>query len=142
MRRKLIIAFLVLAVGVLWRCGSVVKAWFSPTESTVVIKAFDVQNQQLGRVQMIKFLLFEEGIYPRNMTIHEGLINLTVEDKTHRSQGLAVERINENAMASVGRVETVGEYGRGRELLRFVPGTYRVSDMSNPQNNSILVVEP
>ena len=141
MRRKLIIAFSVLAIGVLWRFGPVVKARFSATESPAVIKA-DVQNQQLGRVQMIKFLLFEEGIYPRNMTIHDGLINLTVEDKTHRSQGLAVERINENAMASVGRVETVGEYGRGRELLRFVPGTYRVSDMSNPQNNSILVVEP
>ena len=142
MRRKLVIAFSVLAIVVLWRFGSVVKAWFSATESTAMIKAFDVQNQPLGRVQMIKFILFEDGMYPRNMTIHDGLINLTVEDKTHRSQGLAVERINENAMATVGRVETAGEFGRGRELLLFVPGTYRVSDISNPQNSSILVVEP
>src|SRR5215203_3061541 len=46
-----------------------------------------------GPVRMIRFVLSEEGIYPRTMRVDQGLINLALEDKTNGSNGLLVESI-------------------------------------------------
>jgi hypothetical protein len=99
-------------------------------------------QQERGPTRMIRFTLFRDGIFPRQLRIQAGLINLQIEDKTNSTAGLVIERINGNDRSSVGEVRRFTDHWRGRELLRFTPGHYRLYDRSQPRSTADLIVEP
>lgn len=95
-----------------------------------------------GPVRMIRFTLMDEGIYPREIRVQHGLLNIAIEDKTHSTSGLVIQRITGSEESRVGEVKRFADHWRGRELIRLGPGRYRVFDASRPRNQSQLVVEP
>jgi hypothetical protein len=99
-----------------------------------------IGTKERGPVQMVRFTLFEDGIYPREMRVRQGLVNLTIEDKTSGSSSLIVERDVVNQR--IGQVRRSEDHKRGRETLRLTPGRYIVSDDSRPGNRATLLVEP
>ena len=100
------------------------------------------QLQRGGPVQMVRFTLFDNGIYPSSLRIHAGVINLAIEDKTNSSAGLIVEQEAGNALARIGQVRRFPNHWRGRELLNLLPGRYRITDASKSRNQAELLVEP
>lgn len=99
-----------------------------------------------GPVQMIRFVLFEDGIYPGMAKVKQGLINLAIEDRSHGSSGLVIERATsdarDTARTRVGEVRRTEKELRGREVLKLTPGSYYVFDSSRPKNKAVLLVQP
>lgn len=55
--------------------------------------AVSVQRpSETGPIRMVRFVLFEAGIYPRALTVEKGLVNVALEDKTNSTAGLRTER--------------------------------------------------
>src|SRR5688572_12117444 len=46
-----------------------------------------------GPVRMIRFVLLRDGLYPSQMRVDQGLLNITLEDKTGGSEGLIIESV-------------------------------------------------
>jgi hypothetical protein len=95
-----------------------------------------------GPVRMIRFVLSDDGLYPRRMRVDHGLINIALEDRTHRSEGLLVESVLEDQRAKVTEVKRNEKQWRGRTLVRLAPGRYLVSDASQPGLTAELIVSP
>ena len=93
----------------------------------------------LDPVQNIRFTIYENGIAPRELKVRKGLVAITIEDRTRKSEGLAVER---EAGVRVGHVKRIQDFWRGRDQVRLTPGTYSVFDTSRPENRARLVVAP
>lgn len=94
-----------------------------------------------GPVRMIRFVLSNEGIYPRRLQVNQGLLNIAVEDKTAASEGLVIESVIGDQRARVAQISRRDER-RGRAVLRLTPGRYRVSDASQPGSTAELIVNP
>ena len=92
--------------------------------------------------RLVKFSLFEDGIYPREVHIQQGLIAITIEDYSGSSPGLVVERENSTSLEQVGRVERAGAHWRGRQELKLTPASYWLHMADRPDNRALLVVEP
>lgn len=97
------------------------------------------QPRALDPVQNIRFTIYENGIAPRELKVSKGLVAITIEDRTRKSEGLAVER---EAGVRVGHVKRIQDFWRGRDQIRLTPGTYTVFDTSRPENRARLVVAP
>ena len=95
-----------------------------------------------GPVRMIRFVLLDTGLYPRQMRVNKGLINLAVEDETGISEGLVVERVVNSARERITTIRRRPDVRRGRELMQLTPGEYVVYDASKPNNQAKLIVEP
>ena len=95
-----------------------------------------------GPVQTIRFALHDAGILPNEAHAQKGLISIAMEDLSGGSEGLVVERETGNAPERVTHVRRGEHYGRGRETLELMPGTYQVWDASRPENRATLIIEP
>ena len=95
-----------------------------------------------GPVRMIRFVLLENTLYPREMHVNQGLVNLLIEDETGISEGLVVERVVNSNRERLTTVRRMSNVRRGRELLRLTPARYTVYDASKPNNKAELIVEP
>ena len=95
-----------------------------------------------GPVRMVRFVLSDDGLYPARMQVDQGLLNLAVEDKTGRSEGLLVESIQGNQRVRVTQISRGPDRSRGRALLKLPPGRYLVSDASQPRHTAELIVKP
>ena len=93
-------------------------------------------------LQVIKFSLFEDGIYPREAHVDKGLIAVTIEDYSGGSPGVIVDRETGAAPVPAGRVDRGGPHWRSRNELKLEPGQYRVYMADRPTNQALLVVEP
>jgi hypothetical protein len=91
---------------------------------------------------MIRFVLLDTGLYPRQMRVNQGLINLVVEDQNGNSEGLVLDRIVNGANERITTIRRIQDARRGRELLRLTPGQYVVYDASRPNNKGALIVDP
>ena len=91
--------------------------------STPEMDAARVTSER-GPVRMIRFVLLDEGIYPRSMNIDKGLVNIALEDRTKGSEGLVIEAIVGDQRNRVTQVRRAEKHWRGRELLRLTPGRY------------------
>jgi hypothetical protein len=100
------------------------------------------QPRALDPVQNIRFTVYENGIAPRELKVRKGLVSITIEDRTRKSEGLAIEREVGNGRSRVGQVKRFQDFWRGRDQVRVTPGTYVVFDTSNPANRARLVVVP
>jgi len=117
----------------------------TPRPQPVVIGEFSTfisPEDDRGPVRMVRFTLYSEGIFPQRLRVHQGLINLAIEDKTGVSSGLVIERIVDTDRVPIGTVRRFADHWRGRELIRFAPGEYRLYDGSRPVNQAELIVEP
>ncbi|MEK6303427.1 MAG: hypothetical protein AABO41_22180 [Acidobacteriota bacterium] len=97
---------------------------------------------QRGPVQVVRFALYDVGIYPREAHAAKGLVALSFEDLSGGSSYLVIERETGAAPESVGRVQRAGPDARGRNDLRLEPGKYRAYVADRPDNQATLIVEP
>ena len=99
-------------------------------------------SPERGPVRLIRFVLSDDGLYPSRMQVDHGLLNLAVEDKTGRSEGLLVESVQGDQRARVTQINRTQDRLRGRALLKLPPGRYLVSDASQPSHTAELIVNP
>ena len=99
-------------------------------------------TSERGPVRMIRFVLSDDGLYPARMQVDRGLLNLAVEDKTGKSEGLLVESVQGDQRARVTQINRAQDRLRARALLRLPPGRYLVSDASQPSHTAELIVNP
>ena len=95
-----------------------------------------------GPIRMIRFVLLHDGIYPRQMQVDQGLLNIALEDKTDGSEGLLIESVIGDQRAKVTQIKRAEKHWRGRMLVRLTPGRYVVSDASQPLHQAELIVNP
>jgi hypothetical protein len=137
--RSPIIAVVVLALLVLVAIGVKARVWRNPG-------AVASNPQQLipthGPVQVVRFTLYDAGIYPREVRARAGLIAVAIEDLSGGTQGLALTRVVNGQPLPVGLVERFANHWRGRSEIRLNAGRYEVFDSSRPSNRATLVVEP
>jgi len=98
--------------------------------------------RSLDPVQNIRFTIYDAGILPREIKVKQGLVSIVIDDRTRKSEGLAVEREVGNGRLRVGQVKLFQDFWRGRDQVRLVPGTYVVFDASKPTNQARLIVAP
>ena len=113
-----------------------------PMPIQVAAAAVNQGASERGPVRMIRFVLLDTGLYPRQMRVNKGLINLAVEDETGISEGLVIERVVNGARERITTVRRRSNARRGRELMPLTPGQYVVYDASKPNNQANLIVEP
>ena len=97
---------------------------------------------EVGPVRMIRFVLSDDGLYPHRMQVRQGLLNIAVEDKTNRSEGLVIESWSGDQRTRITQIQSSENHHRGRALLRLTPGRYVVSDASQPSHSVELLVNP
>lgn len=105
--------------------------------------ASEVQGgSERGPVRMVRFVLSDDGLYPARMQVDCGLLNLAVEDKTGKSEGLLIESANGDQRARVTQINRAQGQLRARSLIKLPPGRYLVSDASQPSHTAELTVNP
>ncbi|HEX7330820.1 MAG TPA: hypothetical protein VF290_04925 [Pyrinomonadaceae bacterium] len=95
-----------------------------------------------GPVRMIRFVLLRDGLYPSQMRVDQGLLNIALEDKTGGSEGLIIESAQGDQRAKVTQIRRAEKHWRGRALIKLPPGRYVVSDASQPSHKAELIVSP
>jgi hypothetical protein len=90
-------------------------------------------------VQVVRFTLYDVGIYPREAVVNKGLIAILIGDLSGGSEGLILERETGGAITQVRRER---KHWRGRGEIKLTPGRYCVYDASRPANRATLIVEP
>ena len=93
-------------------------------------------------VRMIRFVLLREGLYPSQMRVDQGRLNIALEDKTGDSEGLIIESVLGDQRAKVTQIRRAEKHWRGRTLIKLPPGRYVVSDASQPNHKAELIVTP
>jgi hypothetical protein len=93
----------------------------------------------LGPVQMIRFTVYDSGIFPAEAHAKAGTVAIFLEDVTGSSLGLTVDGAQGLALASI--VRDVGRW-RGSVRIVLAPGQYRISELGQAGHKAILVVEP
>ena len=95
-----------------------------------------------GPVQVVRFTLYDAGIYPREAQVQKGLVAIMIEDLSGGTSGLVVQRMNGNARQSVGNVQRIQSHWRGRQEIQLEPGNYEVFMADRPKNKAQLTVAP
>jgi hypothetical protein len=137
----IVVACLTIAV-----CGANVRSWFLPY-GTVKSPATAAHKQQTtpkpsGPGQMIRFIIYDVGIQPRETRVDKGRVTVMIEDLSGGTDGLQIERLNGDEKIPVGSVRRFERRTRGQAEFLLEPGEYRVSDISHPANSTKLIVEP
>jgi hypothetical protein len=101
-----------------------------------------VQGARPEPLQVVKFTLYDVGIYPREAHAEEGLLWIIIEDYSGGTTGLVVERETGNAPERVGSVQRDGPHWRGKSDIRLGAGRYRVHMADRPANQAVLIVGP
>lgn len=134
---SLLVVLLCLVTIIVLRQSRVSRS-YQPAPNQVVEQG----PSERGPVRMIRFVLLDNAVYPRQMRVNQGLINLVAEDDTGVSEGLVVERVVSDDRERITTIRRRAELKRGRELIRLTPGQYIVYDASKPNNKADLIVEP
>jgi len=95
-----------------------------------------------GPVQNIRFTLYDAGIFPQQQHARPGKVSINLEDRTHQSTGLVVQRETGGMAEQIGQVSPVSDHTRGNAQFALGVGHYVVFDASQPNNRAELVVEP
>lgn len=94
------------------------------------------------RVQVVRFTLYDLGIYPQEARANPGRVTISIEDLTRSSTGLIIERVDENARVPIGVAGKAKELMRSRTEVILPPGRYELADAAQPGNRALLIVEP
>lgn len=93
------------------------------------------------RVQIVRFTLYDTGIYPQEVRASPGRLTISLEDLSGSSSGVTVRRIEENARVPVGVATKAANVLRSRTELNLLAGHYEVVDTSRSDNRALLIVE-
>jgi hypothetical protein len=99
------------------------------------------QSSTVGPIRNLRFTLFDAGIRPNEMRIKAGLVNVSIEDRTHVAEEVTVQRVSGTERVAVGEVRKAANQSRGRNLFRLTPGEYELFEPSRPENKAVLIVE-
>lgn len=125
--------------------ASIIKS-ASPKAKTATITSTPVTPatapDKHGPVEVVRFTLYDAGIYPRQARVQKGLVAIMIEDLSGGTSGVVVERARGNDRAQVGLVKRFEKHRRGRGEIVLTPGHYLIYDSSRPANLATLVVEP
>jgi hypothetical protein len=95
-----------------------------------------------GPVQVVRFTLYDVGIYPSEVHARKGLVAISIEDYSGGTSGLVVDRLTGIARVGIGKVTRQLNQSRARGETLMTPGRYEVYDASRPKNRALLIVEP
>jgi len=95
-----------------------------------------------GPVQNIRFTLYDAGIFPQQQHARPGNVSINLEDRTHQSAGLVVQRETGEMAAKTGQFSPFHDPARGNAQFALGVGHYIVFDASQPNNRAELIVEP
>lgn len=118
------------------------SANYSDSTPDTISSTAQQATSEHGPVRMIRFVLLHDGIYPRQMRVDQGLLNIALEDKTDGSEGLLIESVIGDQRAKITQISRADKHWRGRALVRLTPGRYVVSDASQPSRQAELIVNP
>jgi len=120
------------------------RAWFAKT--AVVVKSSAAGSSQSlplrGPVQVVRFTLYDVGIYPRVAHARKGIVGVAIEDLSGGTMGLMIGLQTGQVLVPVGQVLRQLPQWRGRADFQLQPGQYQVSDASHPANRATLIVDP
>jgi hypothetical protein len=97
---------------------------------------------QRGRVQVVRFTLYDAGIYPQEIRASQGLVTISIEDLTGSSSGVFVQLVEPTVRVAAGSVNKATNQLRSRAELLLSAGRYEVVDATRPDNRASLIVEP
>ena len=95
-----------------------------------------------GPIQNIRFTLYDAGIFPQQQHARPGNVSINLEDRTHQSTSLVVQRETGGMAEQIGQVSPVPDHARGNAQFALGVGHYIVFDASQPNNRAELIVEP
>jgi hypothetical protein len=93
-------------------------------------------------VQVVRFTLYDVGIFPREVHVNTGIIAITIEDLSGAEASAEVMREVGLSHELVSLVTRAEYEWRGRKDVLLPPGRYAVSMTGHPENSAALVVEP
>jgi hypothetical protein len=148
-RRAFALVILACCTSVVFAAGAHKAAESESSDSTGVTAGArpasspaTLQGKSREPVKVVRFSLYDVGIYPREVHVDHGLIALLIEDYWGSHAGVVVERETESAPQLVGRVEREGPHWRSQKELQLTPGRYQVYMAERPDNRALLVIEP
>jgi hypothetical protein len=94
------------------------------------------------RVQIVRFTLYDAGIYPQEARALPGPLTVSIEDLTGTGSGVTIDRVGETVRMPVGAVNNVVKRLRSRAELSLPIGRYELVDVTRPENRAFLIVEP
>ena len=91
---------------------------------------------------MVRFTLYDIGIYPQEARVKPGMVTISIEDLSGASSGLIIERIEASSRVASGLVSKETNRLRSRSELFLLQGRYEVADATRPDNRALLIVAP
>lgn len=95
-----------------------------------------------GPMHVVRFTLYDAGIYPREVRVDAGLVAITIEDFSGGTSGLVVAPEIGSDQIQLGVVQRFEHDSGGRSEMTMTAGRYVVFDSSRPSNRAKLIVEP
>jgi len=96
-------------------------------------------NVPQGAVQMVRFTVYDAGVFPQKTRVHQGMVAIYMEDVSGNSAGLVVQS---EALLRIAQVTRgIGKW-RGSTRIPLTAGRYQLFDASRPNNKATLIVEP
>ena len=95
-----------------------------------------------GPVQVVRFTLYDIGIYPQEARAKQGMVTISIEDLSGNSPGLIIERVEQASRVPAGLVSKATNRLRSRTELFLPQGRYEVVDANRRDNRAALIVEP
>ena len=92
-----------------------------------------------GAEQVVRFTVYDVGIFPREAHASPGWVAIHIEDMSGKSAGLVVQSESRQRLGQIVRGQRQWR-GSGRISLRA--GRYQVFDASRPANLATLIIEP
>jgi hypothetical protein len=129
----------VTVVGLLILTTVGVKARVWPTFAPVNTRPQQLLPAQNGPAQIVRFTIYDAGIFPRDARVSAGSVALHIEDRSGNSVGLVVAN---GDLQTVAQVVRSPRRLRGNGRFALGPGRYTVYDGSRPLNRATLIIEP
>lgn len=94
-----------------------------------------------GPIQNVRFTVYDAGIYPRQLRASPGVVAIVLEDRTHRSPSIVIERETSGSVPRVGEITFQQHQSRIRSEFGLGVGRYRLSGATNPAIQAELIIE-
>jgi hypothetical protein len=132
-------AVLVLGLLVVATIGVRARVWRGARPSTSDPQQLTTAH---GPVQVVRFTLYDSGIFPQQAYAQQGLVTIAVEDLSGGMMGLVVERETGQVRERVGQVRRKERQRHGKDELRLEPGRYQLYMADRPDDRAELIVAP
>lgn len=130
------VTFILIATLALAIVGALQKVRHQPP----TVEAVNVPASE-RRVQVLRFTLYDTGIYPNEARANPGSVTISIEDLTGSSEGLLIQRVDTPGRTSVGAVNKATRLLRVRKELQLPRGTYELVDSTRQENRALLIVD-